>query len=87
MTSKRLTQQRKIKNIPGKAPEIETDCLHTKNLFLTPSSHTLKLTVLVQGAGAESAHFFTSIIENIYFSQKIKPWCKENKTFTFQLLH
>lgn len=36
----------KIKNIPPKTPENETDCLHTKNLFLTPSSHTIILIVL-----------------------------------------
>jgi hypothetical protein len=40
MTSKQLTQQTKIKNIPGETPETETDRLHTKKLFFTPSSHT-----------------------------------------------
>ena len=88
MTGKQLTQQIKIKNIPGKTPETETDCLHTKNLFLTPSSHTLKLTALAQGAGSESAPCFTSVIQEVFiFPKRFSHGPKKNKIFTFQLLH
>jgi len=88
MKSKQLTQQIKIKNIPGKTPENETDCLHTKNLFLIPSSHTMKLTVLSQGAGSESAPRFTSIIEEaLIFPKRFIHGLKRMKIFTFQLLH
>ena len=80
MTSKQLTQQTKIKNIPGETPEIETDRLHTKKLFFTPSHHTLKLTVLTHRAGSEAApSFHFSYKQSINFSQKTEPLSKVTK--------